>query len=185
MDNGASSYRRFLVGDYNGIVEIVNDYKDGLILYLNKYVTNIHIAEDLAEDTFFKIMVRKPRFTKKYTFQAWLYAIGRNVTIDYIRKRAKYVQTPVDDFDMLISEEESLEQAYIKDEDKIIVHRVLEQLKPEYRQVLWLVYFEGFTNEQAAQIMKKNKHQMETLVYRAKKALKRELGKENFTYEGF
>ena len=185
MDNGASSYRRFLDGDDNGIAEIVNDYKDGLILYLNKYVSNIHIAEDLAEDTFFKIMVRKPRYTKKYTFQAWLYAIGRNVAIDHIRKQTRYVKTPVDDLEMLASEEDTLEQAYIKDEEKIIVHRVLEQLKPEYKQVLWLVYFEGFSNEQTARIMKKSRHQTETLVYRAKRALKRELGKENFSYEGF
>ena len=185
MDNGASSYRRFLDGDDNGIVEIVNDYKDGLILYLNKYVSNIHIAEDLAEDTFFKIMVKKPRYTKKYTFQAWLYAIGRNVAIDHIRKQAKYIKTPVDDLEMLVLEEETLEQSYIKDEEKIIVHRVLGQLKPEYKQVLWLVYFEGFSNVQAAQIIKKSKHQTETLVYRAKRALKRELGKENFSYERF
>ena len=185
MDNGASSYRRFLEGDDNGISEIVNDYKDGLILYLNKYVSNIHIAEDLAEDTFFKIMVRKPRYTKKYTFQAWLYAIGRNVAIDHIRKQAKYAKTSVDDLEMLVSEEETLEQAYIKDEEKIMIHRVLEHLKPEYKQVLWLVYFEGFSNEQAARIMKKSRHQTETLVYRAKRALKRELGKENFSYEGF
>ena len=90
LNNGASSYRRFLEGDDNGIVEIVNDYKDGLILYLNKYVSNIHIAEDLAEDTFFKLMVKKPRYTPKYTFRAWLYAIGRNSAIDYIRKHSKF-----------------------------------------------------------------------------------------------
>ena len=185
MDNGASSYRRFLDGDDNGIVEIVNDYKDGLILYLNKYVSNIHIAEDLAEDTFFKIMVKKPRYTKKFTFQAWLYAIGRNLAIDYIRKQTKNGKTSVDDLEMLVLEEETLEQSYIRDEEKIIVHRVLGQLKPEYKQVLWLIYFEGFSNEQAAQIMKKSKHQTETLVYRAKRALKRELGKENFSYERF
>ncbi len=41
MDNGASSYRRFLDGDDKGIAEIVGDYKDGLILYLNGYVNNI------------------------------------------------------------------------------------------------------------------------------------------------
>ena len=185
MDNGASSYRRFLEGDDNGIVEIVNDYKDGLILYLNKYVSNIHTAEDLAEDTFFKIMVRKPRYTKKYTFQAWLYAIGLNAAIDHIRKQTQYAKTSVDDLEMLASEEATLEQAYIKDEEKIVIHRVLSQLKPEYKQVLWLVYFEGFSNEQAARIMKKSKHQTETLVYRAKRALKRELEKEDFLYEGF
>ena len=44
MDNGASSYRRFLDGDENGFVEIVRDYKDGLILYLDSFVRNITVA---------------------------------------------------------------------------------------------------------------------------------------------
>lgn len=117
-DNGASSYRRFLKGDDNGIVDIVNRYKDGLILYLNQYVSNIYLAEDLAEDTFFKLMVKKPRYTKKYTFQAWLYAIGRNLTIDYIRKQAKLLNSSDDDLELLSIEEETLEKSYIKDEQK-------------------------------------------------------------------
>ena len=51
MDNGASSYRRFLDGDDNGFIEIIKDYKDGLILYINNFTRNIFTAEDLAEDT--------------------------------------------------------------------------------------------------------------------------------------
>ena len=47
MDNGASSYRRFLDGDDNGLAEIVRDYSDGLILYLNGIVNNIAVSEDL------------------------------------------------------------------------------------------------------------------------------------------
>ena len=50
MDNGASSYRRFLDGDENGIVEIIRDYKDGLIFYLNEFTQNIYVAEELAEE---------------------------------------------------------------------------------------------------------------------------------------
>ena len=52
MDNGASSYRRFLDGDDEGIVEIIKEYKDGLMLFINRYVDNIHIAEELTEDVF-------------------------------------------------------------------------------------------------------------------------------------
>ena len=38
MDNGASSYRRFRdEGDESGLVEIIRDYKDGLIFYLNGF----------------------------------------------------------------------------------------------------------------------------------------------------
>ena len=51
MDNGASSYRRFLDGDDSGLAELVRDYKDGLILYLNGFVQNMHTAEELMEDT--------------------------------------------------------------------------------------------------------------------------------------
>lgn len=58
MDNGASSYCRFLEDDDKGIAEIVGDYKDGLILYLNGYVKNIYVAEKLTEDTFFRLITK-------------------------------------------------------------------------------------------------------------------------------
>ena len=45
MDNGASSYRRFLDGDDSSFVEIIRDYYDGLTLYLNVYVRNLSVAE--------------------------------------------------------------------------------------------------------------------------------------------
>ena len=66
MDNGASSYRRFLDGDDKGLAEIVRVYRDGLILYLNGIVNNISVAEELMEETFFKIITKKPRFNTKY-----------------------------------------------------------------------------------------------------------------------
>ena len=56
MDNGASSYRRFLDGDDKGLAEIVRDYSDGLILYLNGIVNNISVAEELMEETLFNII---------------------------------------------------------------------------------------------------------------------------------
>ena len=59
----------------------------------------------------------------------------------------------------------------------------LKKLNPEYRQVLWMLYFDGMTNFDAAVVMKKNTRQMKNLVYRAKSALKSELEKEGFVYE--
>ena len=64
-----------------------------------------------------------------------------------------------------------------------MLHRILRKLKDEYFQVLYLIYFEGFDNTDTAIIMKKNKRQIENLIYRAKKALKSELEKEGFEYE--
>lgn len=73
MDNGASNYRRFLNGEDEWLTLIIKDYKDGLILYLNSYVNNIYIAEEIMEETFFKLALKKPKFGEKSSFKTWLY----------------------------------------------------------------------------------------------------------------
>ena len=184
MDNGASSYRRFRdYGDESGLVEIIRDYKDGLIFYLNSFVGNIHTAEELAEDTFVLLGTKKPKDNGKGSFKTWLYTIGRNVAIDYLRKHKKVQLLSIDDYSELVSKEESLEASYIREEQKITVHRAIQKLKPEYSQILWLIYFEDFSNKEAAIVMKKSVHSIETLVYRARKSLKSQLEAEGFIYE--
>ncbi len=183
MDNGASSYRRFLAGDDSGIAEIVEGYKDGLILYLNGYVGNIHTAEELAEDTFFRLIAKKPGFSGKSTFKTFLYAIGRNVAVDHIRRNANRITTPIEDLANCLQDEADLELSYLQQEEKILVHRVLSGLPSDYRAVLWLIYFDGFTNREAAVILKKSDRQIKNLLYRGKQALKAALEKEGFVYE--
>ena len=184
MDNGASSYLRFRDnGDESGLVEIIRDYKDGLIFYLNSFVGNIHIAEELAEDTFVLLGTKKPKDKRNGSFKTWIYTIGRNIAIDYLRRNSKRTEISIDDCQELTSEEESLESSYIREERKIIVHRALRKLKSEYRQILWLIYFEGFSNKEAVTVMNKSVHNIETLVYRARKSLKSQLEMEGFVYE--
>ncbi len=183
MDYGACSYRRFLDGDDNSLTEIVQTYKDGLILYLNGYVRNISIAEELTEDTFFRLITKKPKYSEKSSFKSFLYAIGRNVAVDYIRHNSKSATIPIEDAKTCFAEEQTLEQAYIKEENKLIINNALNKLTPEYRQVLWLIYFEDFSNKEAGRILKKSDRQMKNLLYRARKTLKEQLKKEGFDYE--
>ena len=183
MDNGAESYRRFLQGDDKAFVEIIRDYKDGLILYLNGFVNNILTAEELTEDVFFKLVTKKPRFNEKSSFKTWLYSIGRNTAVDYLRRNSKQKEVSAEEIRETEDERLSLEQSYIKQERLLLIHRTLEKLKPEYKQVLWLVYFEDFSQKETAKIMKKSVHSVETLVYRARLALKAELEKGGFIYE--
>ena len=174
MDNGASSYRRFLDGDDKGIEEIVGDFKDGLILYLNTFVNNLYIAED----TFFRLLIKKPRFAGKSSFKSWLYSIGRNGA-----KKSSY--TPIEDMEAYLADESDLEQSYIKEERRIMVHKALSNLSSDYRQIIWLVYFEELSHEESAIVMKKSSRQIRNLLYRAKQALRSELEKEGFVYEEY
>ncbi|MCR5708326.1 MAG: RNA polymerase sigma factor [Ruminococcus sp.] len=184
MDNGASSYRRFRSnGDESGLVEIIRDYKDGLILYLTSIVGNIQAAEELAEDTFVLLGTKKPRDKGGSSFKTWLYTIGRNVAIDYLRKCKRQPFVSLEDSAELISEEVGIERAYLRKEQQVLVHRAMRKLSPEYQQVLWLVYFEELSNKDAAKVMGKSLRSAESLLYRARKSLKAQLEKEGFDYE--
>ena len=183
MEIGGKYYIQYLNGDDNGLTELVKAYSVGLTLYLNGIVNHMQIAEDLMEETFFKIITKKPKYNGKSSFKTWLYTIGRNVAFDYLRKNKRYIQIPDEDFNNCVQEENELYDSYIKEERKIYVHRSLKKLNPDYRQVLWLLYFEELSNKEVGMIMKKSSKQIKNLVYRAKLALKKELQKEGFVYE--
>lgn len=183
MDIGENGYRRFLEGDDEGLTLIIKEYKDGLILYINSFVNNLYIAEDLMQETFLKLAIKKPKFKGKSAFKTWLYSISRNLTIDYLRRNVKMPVLSIDDMELCVKDETDLENAYIQSERKVRLHKILTTLKAEYRQVLWLVYFEEFSNDEVAQVLHKSKKQVENLIFRAKKSLKLALEKENVTDE--
>lgn len=184
MDTGAESYHRFREqGDESGLAEIIRDYKDGLIFYLSGYTGDLHIAEELAEDTFVRLGTRKPKDRGGGSFRTWLYTIGRNIAIDYLRRQKRRGTVPIDGIPEPTDEEADLERVCIREERKILVHRALHTLKPEYRQVLWLLYFEGFGMKETASILGKSVHNTETLAYRARQALKEKLKAEGIDHE--
>ena len=182
MDNGACCYHRFLSGDKDGLADIMRIYRDGLTLYINSMVHDMHTAEELMEDTFVKLYVKKPKFNGKSTFRTWLYSIARFTAVDWLRKNAKAADVPIDEaYDL--SDDVNIEHDFVKNEEKSALRKTILKLKPEYGQVLFLKYFEEFTNDEIAEIMKKSNKQIRDLLYNASKALKNQLEKEGYVYE--
>lgn len=180
MENNA--YTRYLNGDDSAVAELVRLYSDGLILYLNSYVRNPDVAEELCDETFIKLVTKKPKFKGKSSFKTFLYAIGRNTALDYLRRSRKRNELPIDNFPELPCGGNP-EQSYILAEQNETLRRAMLRLKPEYSQVLWLTYFEELSASSAAEVMNKTVRSVESLLYRAKPALRKELEKEGFEYE--
>lgn len=179
---GTQYYREYLAGDDSALAQIIRMYKDGLILYLNGYTKDVTVAEELTEETFVKLVIKRPRFSGNASFKTWLYAVGRNVALDYLR-RSKRTELSLEDCPEAFDDEKDLERTYIGQEDRILVHRALRKLKKEYQQVLWLLYFEDFSQKEAARILGKTTHNVETMAYRARRALKLKLLEEGYVYE--
>ncbi|MBQ8687526.1 MAG: sigma-70 family RNA polymerase sigma factor, partial [Ruminococcus sp.] len=152
MDNGASSYRRFLDGDQEGMVEIICEYREGLTFYLYRFTNDIGVAEEITEDTFVKLCTRRPRFSGKSSFKTWLYTIGRNCALNYMKRRRFVSDTPLHEYTR-ISDGMDIEAEYIDKERGVQVQNAVKRLRPEYQQVLYLLYNEEFSTEETARIM--------------------------------
>ncbi len=183
MKKDAENYLLFLDGDENGFIEIVREYKDGLILFINSFVHDIHISEEAADEVFLRLYVRKPHYKAEYSFKTWLYAIAKNTAINYVKKLKKGLVSPIEDY-YYISDEKDIEADYIRNEENVQLHEAVKSLKAEYAQVLWLIFFENMTEEETAEIMGKSRKQIYNLTYRAKQALREELEKRGINRNG-
>ena len=177
MDNGASSYRRFLDGDKKAFEEIVRAYREGLTFFINRYVRDLAAAEDIAMEVFVEVVVHPNRYNFKTSLKTYLYMMGRSRSLDYLRSR-KPTTVELSEVEEWLAEEELLEASILADERKRKVHEALEQLPEEMRVAVYLVYFEEFSYDEAAGVMKKNRKQVDNLLYRAKAMLRTILGKE-------
>lgn len=182
MDNGAGSYRRFLAGDETAFVEIVDAYRESLIFFLYRYVGDIHAAEDLAEDVFVEVLLHPGRYRFQCALKTWLFAIGRNKAVDFLRKTSRLQLVPLDEAER-IAEVTGLEDAVLDSEEKRQLNQAMDQIPEDYRMALYLVYFEELSYEEAGKVMKKNRKQVENLVYRGKQSLRKILQQEGLENE--
>lgn len=178
MDNGASSYRRFLDGDEAGLNEIVEMYGDNLMYFINGIVKNIEMAEDLMEDTFMELLIHKHHFRGESSFKTYLFKIGRNKALNALKRNRIYVE-----FDDDLEDLQKLEDTIITNEKNRHVKSAMSKLKDDYATVIHLLYFEDMSYDEIGRVMKKTNKQIKNLAYRARNSLKEILEKEGFSYE--
>ena len=178
MDNGASSYRRFLNGDESAFDEIMKELFDNLVFFVDRYVHDIHAAEDIAIDAFSDLVVNKHRYNFKVTLKTYLFMLGRSRALNYIKHRKVINFVELTEADNISAEQETLEEIILADERKRIINNALNSLTDDMRVVVHLIYFEDLSYDEAAKVMKKNRKQVDNLLYRAKKELRIILGKD-------
>ena len=178
MDNGASSYRRFLDGDESAFDDIMKELFHKLVFFINRYVQDIYAAEDIAIDTFSDLIVHRYRYNFKVSLKTYVFMLGRSRALDYIKHRKVLTFVELSEAKEVASEKLGLEEIVLADEQKRKVNDALMNMSDEMRLVIHLIYFEDMTYEEAARVMKKNRKQVDNLLYRAKKELRIILGKD-------
>ncbi len=177
MEYGESSYRRFLAGDPDAFDEIWKEHRAGLTFFIDRFLHDAAAAEDIAIDVFTYVLVHPRRYNFRTSLKTYLFMLGRSRALDYLKHRRKIAMVDLSEADGAEGAR-SLEETVLREERKRIVNAALDQLPADMRVAVHLVYFEEFSYEEAAKVMKKDKKQIDNLLYRAKGILRDSLGKE-------
>ena len=145
MDNGASSYRRYLDGDEAAFVEILRLYRDNLTFFINRYVHDLDAAEDLAIDTFMYLIVHRLRYNFRTPLKTYLFMIARSRALDYLKHRGKLTTVEISEVEGTLTDGITLEELILLDERKQLLNRALKQLPEDMQLAVHLVYFEDLT----------------------------------------
>ncbi len=182
MDNGSEAYKRFLAGDDYGLEQVIELYKDSLIFFLMQYVKSVDIAEELTEDAFVALAVKRPSFSENAKFRTWLFTIARNKALNYLQSAAFRRNVPIDEAEEVFLPG-SPEQRLLEQERYRALYGAMSRLPANQREMVWLVYFEEMSVAQAANIIHKTQRQGNSILFRARQNLKAILEKEGFEYE--
>ena len=159
---------------------IIHTYSDPLVRFAASFVGSVSAAEELMEDALSDVLFRDRKFQNEAHFKAYLYKAVRHRCLNYLRFHRNLV--PLEDVEGVLFTGD-LEADTIKKERDRAVFACLQELPLQYRQVLMLCYFDGFSVEEICAIMSRSKKQVYNLLSRAKASLKTLLEKVGITYE--
>lgn len=138
--------------DQRGFTILYNNYSSALYGVLNKIIQSNDDANDLLQDTFLKIWKNIGNYdASKGSIFTWMMNIARNLAIDKVRS------VDFRDSSQNVSMEDKVlyqidnEYQTAQEIDGIGLQKVVDKLKPEYKQLIDLVYYQGYTQAEVAE----------------------------------
>jgi RNA polymerase sigma-70 factor (ECF subfamily) len=143
--------------DHHAFAALVRRYERKLIRVLCRLVRDPELARDLAQETFFRVYYRLDRFDASRRFGPWLFRVGLNLGLDWLRSSHTEPPPPASIHRSHGTDHQSFE---LPDPDPRVqtelaqeVRHVLAQLPVSYRTILVLRDLEGFSSSEVAAIV--------------------------------
>lgn len=175
-------YEAFLAGDHASFDALMSKYRVHLIGFIQSYVRNLEVAEDLAQDVFVNLLIKRKKYDFKYSMKTYLFTIARSRAINYLKK-----EKPISLEEYHIAEqdlyENSIEEGFIAKERDAILYNAIQKLCEKQRVAVYLADLEGLSNKEVGKALGKSVSETKMILYRARKNLKKLLEQEGFTNE--
>jgi RNA polymerase sigma-70 factor, ECF subfamily len=167
--------------------ELIGRYQRPVFSLIYRLVRNRELAEDLAQETFIKVLNAIDRYDPKFKFSSWIFKIAHNTALDHLRRRqpetlslegSPHARTEAEAEASAITPESgglSPEEYASSRELGAEIESAIGELRPEYRTAILLCHVEGRPYEEIAEIMAVPLGTVKTYIHRGRKELMQRL----------
>ncbi len=152
-----SLVKQFVDGDQSAIELLINRHKNRVYTYIVLVVKNQHLAEDIFQDTFIKVIrsLKTGRYTEDGKFISWVLRIAHNLIIDHFRREKLLNTTSNDDFGMDILNsskfaDDTIEDQLVYDQITSDLRDLIEELPDDQREVVVMRHYLGLSFKEIA-----------------------------------
>jgi len=164
--------------------ELLARYERPVFSLVFRMVRDRETAEDLAQETFVKVLNNIDRYSPDFKFSSWLFKIANNLTIDHLRRRRVDTISIEGAPDAVTAESAKATSITIASQDESplaelesrelgqAIERAIGKLRPEYRACIMLRHVEDRSYEEIAEIVKLPLGTVKTYIHRARQELR-------------
>jgi len=167
--------------------ELLRRYQRPVLSLIHRIVRDRELAEDLAQDTFVKVLNALDRYQPEFKFSSWIFKIAHNTALDALRKREVPTLSLDGAPDALTAEAQEATRPMVASDEQspvdftagrelgVHIEAAIGKLRPEYRTAVTLYHMEGFAYEEIAETMALPLGTVKTFIHRARKELRTHL----------
>jgi len=175
----AKIWNEFVLGDERALAYIYRSYAKKMYQYCRQFTKSDQLIWDVIQDMFFDLIKNKEKLSQPKSLKAYLFSSVRRKLYRQLEKENKYeLQEEFDDkvFQMHFSRESIVMNNDLSEEKKKVLESACNQLPTKQREAILLMYYEGLTYEEIAEVMGMSKvKSARALIYRAIDTLSSEL----------
>ena len=176
-------------GEESALVELMRRHKEAVFRFSYRYLNNEADSAEATEETFFKVYQNADRFKPKAAPKTWIFTIARNVARDRLRRNQRHrknlaldAQLEGEDSALPLTEktdsgERSPSEHLQSNDDLKRIREEVSSLPEKLRFPFVFCTLEGNSYDECAEILRTSRKTVETRIYRARQALKRQLSR--------
>lgn len=170
-------------GEQTAFEQLLKKYRLSLYTSVLKIVKTKDAAEDIVFETFAKAFSRLEEYNPKFAFSTWLFRIGINKAIDYLRNKKNMSTSSIDEYmsegsdttfaSQIVSSTNDPIQEMLNEEKIAFVKLIVDKLAPRYKRVIDLYYYQEMSCEEIAKELNTTTNNVKAELFRARKVLYR------------